>query len=224
MAADSRLTLTINETTPLGIVRQLLPQSDANQKLFLSKQRIGISTYGAADIKGVPLAGFLQSFILEKLDPATSTPEQAATMLRAYVKNLQGDLDTFFHVCGFREVAGKMEQDLWQVHVRSDTQNRIANADVQGATWGGESDVMMRLLGQMWQKRPDGTYEEIPRYSLPFQYFTLQDAIDFSVYALRTTIDTLRFLPRAKTVGGPIDLLVIKPNAAEWIQMKKLRA
>lgn len=51
---------------------------------------------------------------------------------------------------------------------------------------------------------------------------TLQDAIDFSIYAIRTTIDTMRFQARPKTVGGPIDVLLISPEEAKFIQKKEL--
>jgi hypothetical protein len=48
----------------------------------------------------------------------------------------------------------------------------------------------------------------------------LQDAIEFSIYAIRTTIDTMRFQARPKNVGGPIDVLVLTPEKAQWIQKK----
>jgi hypothetical protein len=53
---------------------------------------------------------------------------------------------------------------------------------------------------------------------------SLQDAIDFSIYAIRTTIDTMRFQARPKNVGGPIDVLVLTPDETKWIQRKALRA
>ena len=40
------------------------------------------------------------------------------------------------------------------------------------------------------------------------------DAIDFAKYAIQTTIDTMKFQQRGKTVGGPIDILIIKPDNA----------
>jgi hypothetical protein len=51
----------------------------------------------------------------------------------------------------------------------------------------------------------------------------LQDAVDFAVFAVRTTIDTMRFLPRLRTVGGHIDVLVIKPDDAKFLKEKQLR-
>jgi len=50
----------------------------------------------------------------------------------------------------------------------------------------------------------------------------VQDAIDFAVYAIRTTIDTMRFQARPKNVGGSIDVLLLTPEEARWIQRKEL--
>ena len=53
---------------------------------------------------------------------------------------------------------------------------------------------------------------------------TIQDAIDFAIYAVRTTIDTMRFQARSKNVGGPVDVLLITPDEpARWIQRKQFR-
>jgi len=75
------------------------------------------------------------------------------------------------------------------------------------------------------QQQPgaQSTYQALPHFVIPFQFFTLQDAIDFSVYAIQTTIDTIKFQPRAKTVGGPIDVLVIKPTECIWVSRKQLK-
>ena len=51
----------------------------------------------------------------------------------------------------------------------------------------------------------------------------IQDAIDFAIYAVRTTIDTIRFQARPKNVGGPIDVLVLTPEKTSWIQRKEYR-
>jgi hypothetical protein len=75
----------------------------------------------------------------------------------------------------------------------------------------------------VWVKDAEGELKPLPSYTIPWQFFTLQDGVDFAVYALRTTIDSLRFQPRPKTVGGPIDVLVLKPDQAFWVQRKQLR-
>jgi hypothetical protein len=50
----------------------------------------------------------------------------------------------------------------------------------------------------------------------------IQDAIDYAVHLIRTTIDTLRFEPRYPSVGGPIDVLVLTPGGMQWVQRKEL--
>lgn len=63
-----------------------------------------------------------------------------------------------------------------------------------------------------------------PELDIAWNLMTLQDGIDFAEYAIKTTIDTMKFQIASKTVGGPIDILVIKPNGAQWIQRKELHA
>jgi hypothetical protein len=57
---------------------------------------------------------------------------------------------------------------------------------------------------------------------VPFEFFTLQDAIDFAFYGISSTINTLRFQAREKTVGGHVDVLVITPDNSHWIAQKQL--
>lgn len=59
--------------------------------------------------------------------------------------------------------------------------------------------------------------------SLSFANYTLQDAIVFVRFAIKTTVDSQRFISMEKTVGGPIDILVIKPQEAKWISSKELK-
>ena len=70
---------------------------------------------------------------------------------------------------------------------------------------------------------PEGKPVTMQKPPIIWAAMTLQDAIDFSIYAIRTTIDTIRFQARPKNVGGPIDVLVITPDGARWIQRKELK-
>jgi hypothetical protein len=96
-------------------------------------------------------------------------------------------------------------------------QNLTHNAEkvVYGATWGGQADVIASLL-QPTQSQP--------KPPIIWDAMTVQDAIDFAIYAVRTTIDTMRFQARPKNVGGPVDVLLIRPDEPPgWIQRKELR-
>ena len=47
--------------------------------------------------------------------------------------------------------------------------------------------------------------------------------VNFADFAVRTTVGTMRFQLRPKTVGGEIDLLVLRRSGAEWVRRKTLR-
>ena len=72
----------------------------------------------------------------------------------------------------------------------------------------------------------DSSGKEIPFGAANVQWglFTMQDAIDFAQYAVDVTIKSMHYSNLVETVGGPIDILVIKPEKAFWIQHKELHA
>lgn len=118
-----------------------------------------------------------------------------------------------------------------------------------GVIWDGQAEVMLRLIKQqiltskIYDAKSvdvsfaDGTSVKIdeayvtsknessfiPEANIDFNMMNLQDAIDFARFAIRTTIDTQRFLQMEKTVGGPIDVLAIKPQESIWVSSKELK-
>lgn len=227
MASDSRLTLNAEIVKPDGQRSTLAAgMSDSNYKTFLAQNRIGISTYGQADIKGAPIGGFIETFIRENLSDTLSVTE-FANELNEHFRTFDPIPDTGFHIAGYEETDNGLKQMVYQVApfhnlVQVNNPDTPNGESSQGATWGGEGDILARLLQPVYTKDANGNYQELPQFQIPWQFFTLQDAIDFAVYAIQTTIDSVRFLPRAKTVGGPIDVLVIKPTETLWISRKEL--
>ena len=71
-------------------------------------------------------------------------------------------------------------------------------------------------------KTADGSLKQISKPPIIWDAMPLQDAIDFAVFAVKTTIDTIRFQARPKTVGGPIDVLILTPEGTQWIKKKEL--
>lgn len=87
----------------------------------------------------------------------------------------------------------------------------------------GEALVLSRLLQPVSLKNNDGSYTDLPAQTILWNFFTLQDAIDFAKYAVETTINTMRFQNVVETVGNPIDILVIQPEKDPfWISKKGL--
>ncbi|MFA4859203.1 hypothetical protein [Methanoregula sp.] len=224
MASDSRLTLTHTEQRGNQQVQISVPQSDANYKTFLAPGNIGISTYGAADIQGVPISGYIDSFITEKFSGPAVDVNAVPKLLIDYFRSLPLVPDTGFHVAGYSKKNGKLIPHLWRLILINGTWTEINKPGDQGAAWEGENDVMTRLIQPVSLMGPDGSATPLPPSVINWQFFTLQDAIDFAIYAVKTTRDTMRFQTRLKTVGGPIDVLVIKPDRAFWVQRKELHA
>lgn len=224
MASESRLTLnTENLSGQKKVVQVAVGVSDSNYKTFLAPNNIGIATYGAADIKGVPIAGYIESFVLERLAEDQAEVDEVARRLLDHFRQFDPPPDAYFHVGGYRQADALKEQQVWQVMLRQNRAVKISQPGKQGASWGGEGDILTRLIQPVAEVDQKGKIaKQLPFYPIPWGFFTLQDAIDFCIFAVRSTIDAIRFQPRPKTVGGPIDVLVIKPDGAFWVQRKAL--
>jgi len=221
MATDSRLTL--NTQGQAGQIMLAVGQSDTAQKLFLTKTNVGISTAGNADIQGVPIAGFVESFIHDVVESQNMEVDQVAQALLQHFRGLPQPPNSVFHVAGYKKKEKTLDQQVWKVVVNQNVNQQVNPSGGQGATWDGESDILVRLIQPVAPLTPQGQIAgALPLHTIPWGFFTLQDAIDFAVFAERSTIDVLRFLPRPKTVGGPIDVCVIKPSSADWVQKKQL--
>lgn len=147
MASDSRLTLNAQQQTGgTQTIHLAVGQSDANYKTFLTPTGVGISTYGAADIGGVPIAGYIESFINDVVVPGSLGVEQVAQEILNYFRGLQPIPDTQFHVAGYKRTNHTSVQEVWQVSVAQGQRNQLNPPGHQGASWGGESDILTRLI------------------------------------------------------------------------------
>jgi len=224
MASDSRITLSRSEKEiDRQVVKLDVGLTDANYKTFLAPGNIGISTYGSADFNGVPLAGYIESFIAESLGNGEVEVDEVPSKLLEYFRKLNPVPEANFDVAGYKTVDNAREQHVWRVCLARGTANRANNPGDQGMVWGGEIDILSRIIHNVAQVDAAGNVQAVlPSFPIPWGFFTLQDAIDFSIFAIRSTIDAMRFQTRAKTVGGPIDVLVLRPYEAFWVQRKAL--
>lgn len=229
MAADSRLTLNQQGQNADGqqVVNLSIGQSDSSMKLVATSSGIGISTYGQADVTGISIEDHLATLI-PRLDPSLD-PEGVARALLAHFSALAPTPSTQFHVAGYdTSDAGPVPQ-VWHVDIASSQIKRLNPAGPSGRpepslSWGGDGDLVARLLLPVGTQTKAG-FNALPPTSIPLQHFRLQDGIDLAAFLIHFTADALRFLPRPKSVGGPIDILAIKPSGAvRWVQRKELAA
>jgi hypothetical protein len=226
MAADSRLTLTFPDpdfadpNNPDAKHFISVPQTDATRKLFLAQDRIGISVCGNATIGNVPISGFIESFI-RTLTPSFSVEEAAEGVLRHFA-SIDPSLATWFHVAGYSDSGIEKLTEVWFVSIATNQKNLTIGRGQQDGRWNGELDLLNRLFWQVYLKDANGNYQPLPHPGIALPFLTLQDAVDLAVFAMRTTIDLMGFQSRLRTVGGPIDVPVIKPDRAQWLSQKQL--
>lgn len=191
-------------------------------KTFLCSNNVGISACGDASIQGKPISGFIEAFIREKIKVDTDI-EDMPNIIIEYFKNLEPNLKTLFIVAGYKKENEKHIQKIYRI----DTLNskiETMKTDTQGALWNGETLTLTKLITPVYIKKKDEDgYVPLPISDIAWNLYTLQDAIDFAKYGIKTTMDTMRFQTVPETVGGPIDILVIKPEAAEWLSKKELK-
>ncbi|GAF79410.1 unnamed protein product, partial [marine sediment metagenome] len=203
--------------------------SDAVAKAFLlENQRVGISYYGQDLPDGVPIASYIKRFVEEILataDDVTAIPKKIIT----YFRQSFPDLDTGFHVAGYKKEGKTSVPYVYRCHVGKDViERRNIKPDgslAYGASWSGQTDILTSIINPVVIKGEKGE-DKVVRITAPIVWdaMPLQDAIDFSIYAIRTTIDTMRFQARPKTVGGPIDVLLITPDEAKFLHRKELHS
>ncbi|MEF3245426.1 MAG: hypothetical protein K6343_05565 [Caldisericaceae bacterium] len=228
MASDSRQTVFIQlqnapNTNPIPIV-----SSDYVNKTFLiSKNNIGVSTFGETFLGGIPMDFYIQKFEEEILQ-IDDNVESVADKLLDFFKRSFPNTDTSFHIAGYTKEGKSSVPYVYHINIKRNEKIRLnfnfeTKKIVYGASWGGEGDILNEVLNPVYLKDPFGNYKQIPKAPIPWDAMPLQDAIDFAVFAIRTTIDTMRFQARPKTVGGPIDVLLITKEGGQFIRKKEIK-
>jgi hypothetical protein len=229
MASDSRQSATIERKTASG---EKLPPvqtvaSDFTYKLFLLKQQgVGISAYGDTLLGGVQMESHIKRLEEERLKD-NDTIDKVTDKLMSYFRGKFPQANTVFHITGFRKEEGISTPHVYVCYIGKDRKERVnydvnANRVKYGCSWGGETDVILLLLKPYQILGADNKPTSAPAFPIIWDSMNLQDAIDFAIYAVRTTIDTIRFQARPKSVGGEIDVLLLTPEEAKWVQRKQL--
>ncbi|BAL80676.1 hypothetical protein [Caldisericum exile] len=228
MASDSRQTVSLQRqdipnSTPIPIV-----SSDYVYKTFLlSKNNVGISTFGETFLGGIPMDFYIQKFEEEIVQPH-DTVEEITNKLLNFFRTSFPNADTSFHIAGYVKEGKSSVPYVYHINIKRNEKLRVNYSTelrkvVYGASWGGEGDILNEILNPVFIKNPNGNFFEVPKAPILWDAMPLQDAIDFAVYAIQTTIDTMRFQARPKTVGGPIDVLLITMEGSKFIRRKEIR-
>ncbi|NLF40084.1 hypothetical protein GX586_11600 [bacterium] len=227
MASDSRQTATIEGVMPDG---KKLPKfetvtSDNCYKLFLlEEQHIGVAVFGETILGGTPVEHSVRLFMEEYNDPKDDILDVVEKMMRHFSAKYPS-ADTAFHMCGYK-FAGKVSvpyvyhcqvsrNEIKRINVRPDTDQVI-----YGTAWGGQSDIVAQLVQPGMRTIHGLNNVQVVNPPIIWDAMSVQDAIDFSIFTVWTTMEMVRFQARPKNVGGPIDVLLITPRGSGWIQRK----
>lgn len=208
MASDSRATNFLNG--------KIIPTfTDTATKLFLlEKHKIGISVCGQGILMDFPISSHIEKFIEKELTADDDIITVTKKLLN-YFKNIStSNEDISFHVAGYKKENKVSVPYVYYLKIKDNLiKRKNMYSDVSknyGIIYSGKVDILESLLSS------EVTF-------ILWEEMTLQDAIDFSIHAIRTTIDTMRFQDRPKTVGGPIDVLLISSEEAKFIQKKEVQ-
>ncbi len=218
MAADSRVTATRREEKKEGqqttIKEQQVVLSDHGYKVIaLDVAPVGVSCFDAAIINNEPIDSHIRRFAEEALAKGDNVSEVAGKLV-SYFKSRFPNVPVGFHVCGYQVEKNISVPYIYTCHTAKEISPTRRNVNPQGnvvygLTFSGDTSVIQRLIAK----------DFVPR----FDAMPLQDAVDYAIHLIRTTIDTLRFEPRFPTVGGAIDILVITPpGKLNFVQRKEL--
>jgi hypothetical protein len=220
LASDRRTTY--SNTTKNGdetIIELGIHTTNSTEKTFMCPNKCGISTCGEASINEKPITGYIQQFIREKIHEETDI-SSIPKMLIDYFNAFEPIPNTNFIVAGYTKDS-ETKQQIFKINIGNQKIESI-DTENQGATWDGEVLTLVRLIQNCAIKNEDGTYTDLPQNDISWNFFTLQDAVDFAKYAVETTIKTMHFQNVVETVGGNVDILIIKPNEIKWLEKEEL--
>jgi len=104
---------------------------------------------------------------------------------------LYSELETIFHVSGYTD---ERQQIFYWIHIAGNEISQLNLVDNQGANWDGETDVLTSIINATAVNNEDGKPAiQLPFYPISWEYFSLQDAIDFALFAMSATTGAIRF-------------------------------
>lgn len=206
-----------------------MPMSTSSyaQKLFPFKEKFGVASFGSGIVNSRTI--YYHMKILEKSlskQSIDSVSEAADEILDYFDAELKKDLKKRnlkiasapeeFYPFGFQVVGYETDEDISgkTIEVLIGKQSREKDIQGIGCTVSGDRQVVTKL----WELR-----EEDPRLATNYGSFSLQDAIDYAEFLIRTTAIHQRFSNMIPTVGGNVDIaLVTTYSGFRWIKFKNL--
>lgn len=220
MAADSRMSVLRSEEkdedgATVKVQQQIVLSDNAYKVVALRSIGVAVGMYDTGVINNQPVDSHVHRFEEEEITAEDDVVSCSEKFLAYFQANHAG-VPVGFHVAGYRMENRTSAPFVFVGHTTKQPGVRRVNVGGDdgslqyGILRSGDIQVANRL---------------IEKSQLPlFAAMPLQDAVDYAVHLIRTTIDTMRFEPRFPGVGGPIDVIVVTPQEMRWVQRKELQS
>jgi hypothetical protein len=182
------------------------------RKLHVTKgNNIVIAEGNQRNIGKKSLAPYIEYFCRNN---GFDNPKGCASVLLNYIKGLGQNIDAQYFVCGYNMEGDIPLPEFWFVDVPQNTVSdaigrELFGTELYGISFCGANDYFSQYV--------EPINKNIASYSL-------QDAIDVTLFAIDISMKLERFIDREEGISPPIDLLVIEPTGVKWIQQKTLKA
>ena len=212
IAGDSFTTLTTRapQETPDPEPIKTFPHV---QKILPFYDKFGIGFCGRASIEGNSATMYIREFEHELKTEGVyfDTVDEAAQTISEVMSNVDWEEDSFTLF-----VAGYNGQNAKIVEIRGTEDGiKVTNFEAMRCYVAGDTEVA-ECIAAIHGEPEDLDYP-------PFNLFSLQTAINYAQFLIRTTIEFQRFSRRVSTVGGAIDVAVVTPeDGFHWIQRQPI--
>lgn len=208
---------------------------------------VGAVTYGQAAIGLRTAHSFIPEFEATLPDERIAVEKFAGEMSAFFMDQWRqsgqqiaaGVPDMTFVVAGFDEDEAYGRVYEFGIPRMPDLQPRNTSQDEFGITWGGQREVVDRLLRGYDYRLLDvlrqqlaldpGQVEKLEAalaplgMQVPLQALPLQDCIDLAIFFIRTTIAAQELTVGVRGCGGSIDVATItRREGLAWIQQKQI--
>jgi len=249
LATDSMSQLSVrNDKGQIAIIKTY---RNARKLFRIEDLPIGIMSYGLGNIGVRSIESLVLEFSRE-LDKHVTKPYTVEAISHGLYKFIKGIYDIAFQevpieqrnehlrlgflICGYSP--SKFLAHEWEFELPGNDAKQIREEEKFGCSWRGIPMPFVRLyngfdprIGEELKK--EGVTGEviekvlkIERWRMPITYdgMPVQDAINFAVYILETTIGAATFeRGAAPSCGGDLQVAVILPDKGwQWVQEPKL--
>ena len=215
------------------------------QKLHRLSQHVAVATWGAGNIGGRSIMSIASEYARSLPKEEHQAVDQVAEgllshMRTAYRKTYNDQTPSEIGVMiGGYSPDGELAEIREFTVPNDNASGRLRSGDEFGASWRGvsvpfarltfgvdpflRSNILSELNGDPERQKRVETILESRRSPFVFDGMPIQEAVDFVVFILRTTIDVAKFEAGLQSCGGPLWVCVItRGNGFQWVQQPAL--